>query len=100
MEYQTWKAARDAPYFKRMPSELTEMRNLGGEGGDEDEREDAAEASEDEEGPGLGRKQRYEPALRWTSADETGDVHSLERALDQRLFMLVRAAGARILMST
>jgi len=45
----------------------------------------------------LGRKQRYEPAPRWTSADETGDVHSLERALDQRLFMLVRAAGARML---
>ncbi len=37
---------------------------------------------------------RYEPAPRRTEADESGDVRSLERALDQRLFMVVCEAGA------
>ena len=41
-----------------------------------------------------GRKARYESAPRRTAADESGDVRSLERALDQRLFMVVCEAGA------
>lgn len=41
-----------------------------------------------------GRARRYEPAPRRTAADEANDVRSLERALDEKLFMLVRSAGA------
>ncbi|KAK9834148.1 hypothetical protein WJX81_002814 [Elliptochloris bilobata] len=99
VEYQEWKQARDYTFRQPMPMELTEMRNLGGAGGEEEEDEDdddeeeEEEEDEDEEGGSSNRKQRYEPAPRRTAADEFGDVRSLERALDQRLFMLVRTAG-------
>lgn len=36
---------------------------------------------------------RYEPALRETEADRTNDRRSLQRRLDQRLFMLVKPKG-------
>lgn len=75
LEHASWRAQWNLPYFKRLPGDLVDEKLT-------EETDSAAAASN-----------RWDPAPRETEADRTGDVKSLRRRLDQRIFLLVKRKG-------
>lgn len=75
LEHSAWRARWNLPYFKRYPGDLVD------------------EALTEETDSAVAASNRWDPAPRVTEADKTGDVKSLRRRLDQRLFMLVKKKG-------
>jgi hypothetical protein len=78
-EYDDLRRRLFAKYRQPVPDEFSQVRGGG-----------AAAAAEGAEG---GAQAGYSAASRTTEADEAQDATSLRRALDKRLFLLIRAAG-------
>ncbi len=78
VEYHELKERLFSKYRRELPSEFTKV--AGG---------DSADSAEGEAG-----ESSFTPAPLVTEADEKHDVRSLHRALDKRLFFLVRSRGA------
>lgn len=75
MEHSRWRVEWNLPYFKKYPADFIDEPRT-------EETDSAVTASN-----------RWEPAPLESEADRGGDVRSLKRRLDQRVFMLVRRKG-------
>lgn len=78
IQYHELKERLFSKYRVELPSEFTKV--MGGESSEVPEGETA--------------ESRFTPAPRTTEADEKNDIKSLQRALDKRLFFLIRSKGA------
>lgn len=74
-DYKEWQEAWNARRFKELPHSFT-----------------TSDVKMGEEGKSSGRA-AWEPSPLKTSADARNDVKSLQRKLDQRLFLLVKKGG-------
>jgi large subunit ribosomal protein L46 len=77
IQYHELKERLFSKYRRELPSEFTKVA-----GGDSGEPQD-----------GEAAQSSFTPASTVTEADENHDVKSLRRALDKRLFFLVRSKG-------
>jgi hypothetical protein len=74
VQYKRWQRERRQRYLKVLPADFTQP--------------DSARAS-----GGQGQA-GWEPAPEVTDADRNGDMHSLHRALTNRLFLILKMRGA------
>ena len=76
VEYRSWSEERRAKFLQELPPELVDPK------GEFEELADPEDA-------------RFVPASRETAADVSGDVRTLDRRLDQFLFLVVRDAATK-----
>lgn len=75
VEHSRWRFEWNLPYFKKYPADFID------------------EPRTEETDSAVAASNRWEPAPLESEADRSGDVRSLKRRLDQRVFMLVRRKG-------